>query len=120
MSSYRLFKGLCHTGKLYPFSFSILSTFSWRAIASQIPVCPAKPDMNKICWLARQEKINTMMKVHGHNSCGRVPKLAVLYLSAYFLFLELYPFTLSKVAIFSLRAIASLLYMCPAKPDIII
>ena len=30
----------------------------------------------------------------------RVPKLAVLYLSAYFLFLELHPFTLSKMVNF--------------------
>ena len=30
---------------------------------------------------------------------GRLPKLDVLYLPAYFLFLELYPFAPSKVAI---------------------
>ena len=49
---------------------------------------------------------------------NRVPKLVVLYVNAYFLFLELYAFTLSKIAIFSWRAIASQIYMCPAKPDI--
>ena len=49
---------------------------------------------------------------------GRMRKLVVYYLPAYFLFLKLYPFTPSEVAIFTWRAIASQIYMCPAKPDI--
>ena len=45
----------------------------------------------------------TLSAVRWNGGCGilyRVPKLAVLYLPAYFLFLKLYPFTPTKVGIF--------------------
>ena len=90
----------------------VLAIFSWRAIASQLFMCSAKPDINIECWLAfvRQEKnpqldrcaskYSSVFRFRVPASLGRVPKLAVLYLPAYFLFLELYPFTPSKVAFF--------------------
>ena len=54
-----------HQG-LYSFLPSTLAIFSWRAIASQIHMCPAKPDIKIGCWLviARQEKIDTLLNVH--------------------------------------------------------
>ena len=59
-------------------------------------------------FLFREISQGNLCGVHeDEHSSIRVPKLAVLYLPAYFLFLELYPFTPSKVAIFSRRAIAS-------------
>ena len=44
--------------RLYPFASFRLTIFSWRAIASQYYVCPAKPDLIKIAYslsLARKE-----------------------------------------------------------------
>ena len=40
-----------------------------RAIASQIYLCPAKPDINIECWLAtaRQEKIARLLNVNRYN-----------------------------------------------------
>ena len=58
--------------ELYPFDFSNWSIFSWRAIANQLSVCPAKPDINIKCWLAiaRHEKIDNFEKPNGYNSCN--------------------------------------------------
>ena len=64
-------------------------------------------------WLAtvHQEKMARLLGVNRYNPGykqtgsssldGRVPKLAVLYLPAYFPFLELYPFTPSKGRLFT-------------------
>ena len=55
-----------HQG-LYPFTPSNLVIFSWRAIASQMHMCPAKPDINIECWLAtaRQENIARLVDQNG-------------------------------------------------------
>ena len=62
--------------ELYPLGFSKLSIFSWRAIASQLSMCPAKLDINIKCWLAiaRDEKIDNLEKTNGYNSCDALSR----------------------------------------------
>ena len=48
---------------LYPFTPSKVTILSLRAVASQIYMCPAKPDIKIECWLAtaRQGKIARLL-----------------------------------------------------------
>ena len=57
--------------ELYPFGFSKLPIFSWRAIASQQFMLMSGFAGHIDSWLAiaRHEKIDQLKKSNGYNSC---------------------------------------------------